>query len=337
MSVVDQESQLEYSLLQPQDAELLAAGLRRVYGDSYPIGEFYDPAYVADLISAGKLFTVVARNTAGDVVAQMSTVLERRGDVTADGSALMVASEYRGLGATAQLGWAMSGVYQDQAICGLHLYALALHDRVQRKSGEAGAVVTGVLPAWFSRSARVDGYPYPAGRRIGAVCLYMPLAALPDRRVILPSAYADLLAGIYRRLPAERELLAAGAAPLRPGPSQLRRDDKPGNGLRRLVVDSAGADLPRQIEELAASGSSGIEVQLLDLSLSDERIDHAVRLARRAGFCFGALMVDRCGTDYLRLQRYDDSLVSPEAMVIASPEAQALLEQVLLERGELRP
>ena len=33
---------LEYSLLRADDAHLLAAGLQRVYGDSYPIREFYD-------------------------------------------------------------------------------------------------------------------------------------------------------------------------------------------------------------------------------------------------------------------------------------------------------
>ena len=48
----------------------------------------------------------------------------------------------------ARLGAAMVGDLQTMGLDGLHLFALALHDLLQRQSQLAGAAVTGELPPW---------------------------------------------------------------------------------------------------------------------------------------------------------------------------------------------
>ena len=75
---------------------LLCRGIEQVYADTYPIPEFYDPDHIAGAIAAGRLYSVVAMEGAGEVVGCMSTVLEQVGDYTADGSALMISPDYRG-------------------------------------------------------------------------------------------------------------------------------------------------------------------------------------------------------------------------------------------------
>jgi hypothetical protein len=81
---------IQYQLLTPSDAELLRSGIDVVYGDTYPIPEFYDPAYLQGAIDTGKVRSVVALNGNGELVVCMSTILEYPGDVAADGSALML-------------------------------------------------------------------------------------------------------------------------------------------------------------------------------------------------------------------------------------------------------
>ena len=110
----------------------------------------------------------------------------------------MIAPEYRGQGIVARLGSEMVATYRQLGLGGLHLYALALHDLVQNQSQDAGAVVTGVLPAWFSSNASISGYDYP-DTRIGAVTLFMPLAALPKRVCYLPAIYRQVLQQLYQR------------------------------------------------------------------------------------------------------------------------------------------
>jgi len=321
---------IHYQLLESSDAPLLVSAIERVYGATYPIPEFYDADYIAQAIDAGKLRTVVAMADSGEIAGCMSTVLEIAGDVTADGSALMIAEEFRGQGITARIGERMVEVYRQLGLGGLHLYALALHDRVQKQSGAAGAVVTGVLPAWFSKEASVSGYDYPDAR-IGAVCLYMPLAGLPARTCYLPEPYADVLAGIYRQLHASRDLQSCPEVSAVPVNSTCSSEDKPLNGQRRLLLERTGRDfdelLSRHVGECFERGER--EVLYLDIPLSDPGCEQAVRVARQQGLFFGALMVDRRGCDRLRMQRFDARLAAPEHMVVATDEARALLEFVL--------
>jgi Acetyltransferase (GNAT) domain len=323
---------VRYHLLAPSDAQLLCAGIERVYGDTYPIPEFYDESYLHDAIAASKLHCVVAQNDSGEVVGCMSTVLEYPDDVTADGSALMISPEYRGQGIVAQLGHHSADVYQRLRLSGLHLYALALHDLVQNQVNRAGGIVTGVLPAWFSRKARVAGYDYPDAR-IGAVTLFMPLGELPARRCYLPDRYGEILRDIYSNVPGERELLWAPAGSSLAGKTEMAIEEKLANGQRRAIVSHPGSDFAEVLGNfVVASTKMEVEVNYVDIPLSHSGSNMAVDIANAAGFFFGALKLDRGGCDRLRLQRYAREMAAPEHMVAATEEARALLSFVQADR-----
>lgn len=319
---------LSYRQLEPCDSKLLVQGIERVYGDTYPVPDFYDQGYIAGAIKQQRLHSVVALNSASEVVGCMSTVLEQVGDYTADGSALMVAPEYRGHGIVAQLGHYSVEIYRRLGLGGLHLYALALHDLVQNQSGRAGAVVTGILPAWFSKRATVAGYDYPDAR-IGAVTLYMPLAGLPARSCYLPARHATVLGQIYARLDIPRSLLEPPAIPL-PDSAAFRTEHKPANQQVRATCLRIGADFEMALQNIfPRDNGRAVEVEYLDLPLQDPGIGEAVDTASEQGFFFGALMVDRCGCDHLRLQRFPADLAAPASMVLATPEARSLLDYLL--------
>jgi GNAT superfamily N-acetyltransferase len=323
---------VRYQLLQPSQSDLLREGIKRVYGSTYPIPEFYDTDYLQRAISKGMLHCVVVLNENEQVVACMSTVLEVEGDVTADGSALMVAPEYRGQGIVAQLGHEMVETYQRLNLGGLHLYALGLHDLVQKQAGSAGAVVTGILPAWFSKEAKVSGYDYP-DVRIGAVTLFMPLGVLPERSVYIPERYVAVLTDIYSRLALPRHVLPCSQSEVLPPATDSRLEVKPSNGQYRVLLESVGADLATVITTaISSAAQEGLEVSYVDIPLNDPRVDFAVEQVRSQGFFFGALMVDRRGCDRLRMQRFEAGVAAPEQIVIGSVEAADLLAFVLNDR-----
>lgn len=316
-------------LLDSSQSDLLRKGIREVYGETYPIPEFYDINYIESAINAGKLHTVVAIDDRQKVVGSMSTILEQVGDFTADGSTLIISEEFRGQGIVSKLGETMVHSYNSLGLSGLHLYALALHDLVQNQSQKSGAVVTGIYPGYFHRNANIAGYNHPDAR-IGAVALYMPLAELPKRVCYLPGIYEEVLRNTYQHLVIERELISEASTIPKPEQTCCGIDEKPANGQLRIMIERTGKDLTRIIQEhLSSINNKQYEVFYLDIRLSDPAVSYAVQQARELGFFYGGLIVDRRGSDQLRLQRYDKRLIAPNAMVIASAEAQVLFDFVL--------
>ena len=162
----------------------------------------------------------------------------------------------------------------------------------------------------------------------------MPLGALPARTVYLPAHYQQVLSDIYAELPAEREQRACSANVQLPARTSMSVEETPLNGQRRLLLERAGSDSGVLLsQQLQAGSESCTEVVYLDIPLADPGCEHAVRVAREQGMFFGALMVDRRGCDRLRLQRYDEALAAPDHMVVATPQARALLDFVQADRG----
>jgi len=321
---------IHYKKLQPSEASLLVAAIENVYGSTYPIPEFYDANFVSSAIESQLLHCVVAITDEHRVVASMSTALERLGDVTADGSALMVDPEFRGRGIVAGLGENMVATYQALNLGGLHLYALALHDLVQNQSGKAGAVVTGILPAWFSRHARIEGYDYP-DVRIGAVTLFMPLGSMRSRACYLPPCYENVLRELYGDLALERTLVVSDASAVcGEYTTHYRSEAKRQNAQVRIVLERIGSDVAERLADCKRMFEDGTnEVMYIDVPLGDPVGATAVVAARALGFFFGALMIDRCGDDHLRMQHYHQKSVATDAMVLASEKTKALLEFIV--------
>lgn len=319
------EEPLTCKLISEDESELLRDCILAVYGNTYPLPAFYDVDYIRNAIRDCRLHSLVAQNPQGTVVGNISTILEVEGDYTADGSAVMVAEKYRGKGAMSAMGSQLLELYDRLGLVGLHLYALTLHDVVQRKSIAGGAVVTGLFPAHFNRNATVSGFDRPECR-IGSVFLYQPLRETPLRSVYLPSDYRDVLSGLYDRLSINRTLNCAPAPSGMPTSSFTSQIAGQDNGDRRLIVNRIGSDVLDVFADLHEPGAGGVcEVSYIDLPLNDPCIEHGVAMARKCGYFFGALVVERRGTDWLRMQYYAPENVSYSTMVIYSQHGEDVL------------
>ena len=93
------------------ETDLLVQCIRSVYGDSYPLPEFYDAGFIRERIEQGLLHSEIAVNEAGEAVGNLCTQLEQLGDYTGDSTALIVNEAYRGQRVLGQLGVRIADVY----------------------------------------------------------------------------------------------------------------------------------------------------------------------------------------------------------------------------------
>lgn len=329
---------VRYELLSPETVEALQECIRRTYGETYPFRWLYDRAAVEMRLREGWLVDAIARASDGRVVGTIGLLLasphNASGDYTADSLAAMVDPDFRGHDVMLGMGAELYRGFRPYGLAGIHLYALALHDVVQRKSTASGdAQPTGVLPSYFDRDVRVAGFD-TGGRRVGAVMLFQPVANVSPRRAMtLPTRYAEPLREIYDRLPLPRDHRSAhdvtrGRSPLAER-SACEISVEPANREAKLRVRRTGADLARRFDALIARGvDESLSALYVDLALDDAAIDVGVAAANAAGFSFGALVPERFHTDWLRLQRFDPSEVSLSSMVVAGDAARRLLALV---------
>jgi hypothetical protein len=164
----------------------------------------------------------------------------------------------------------------------------------------------------------------------------MPLAAMPDRSAYLPERYKAVLRGIYGELDLERRLLVPPKTPVMAFESIYQLATKSANLQQRVIVERIGTDFAEQVAQLLADHQRAAgEVYYLDLSLSDPSVNVAPEQSRDLGFFFAALMVARCGSDRLRLPRYDPAPAAASHMVVASDQAKRLRDYVLDDRQGL--
>lgn len=324
------KEEIVYRSLEPGMSEALVKCIRSVYGDSYPLTEFYDPDCIESLIKQKLLYSEVAINQDGEIIANLSTQLEKVGDRTADASAGMVAAPFRGYGTILQLGMRMVSVYEELGLCGVQLYSITLHTITQKLIADGGGILTGVLPAHFPKGTTADGFKGASGR-VGVVSFYMPLKKLPSRSVYVPLEYKEQICNIYKQVKCDREVL-------RPSKDKLATDSiyeitsYNQTGVIHMRLDRVGSDTGNVLNFLDATAfENASEVDYLDIPLNDSACGFAVDLARAKGFVYGNLILERGNTDRLRLQKLDNSTFLPENMQLTSEAAKSFLNLILKE------
>ena len=315
---------ISYGLLGINEAIKMSHAIRRVYGESYPIKEMYDAKYISKSLADGSLYIATAKDSLGNIIGTSGALIERVDDLTADAIATMVDSNYRGRKIMTKLGEKLYEVYDKLGMVGTHLYALAFHDIVQRQSLAAGAVATGILPAWFDKHVNVTGYDYPNVRR-GAVCLYLPIKDAPQREIYLPSVYSEAISSIYKQLLLDRILNSSPIEPQLPHKSLFKSHEQNSNCQIRLIIEIIGEDINFLIDEYRRFVSEGkFEVLYLELPLKDIGIDLAINEARELGLFYGNLLIERSETDFLRMQYYSSEVASSSSMALYGEEILSL-------------
>ncbi|MBT4513030.1 MAG: hypothetical protein HOC20_12595 [Chloroflexi bacterium] len=327
------DTNLTFRDITAADAQALCDCVKTCYGDTYFVEEFSDPEKLADLVRRKMIHSQIAVTPTGQVVGHLGLSLERADDTTADTLAAMVVPEYRGHRILLELGMQLGKTYEKLNLVGLQLYAIAVHSIVQGHSTDAGGVETGILLGHFPPDMEIEGFPNAYdGRRIAAVLLYFPLHPAPPQTIYIPERYQKIIDSVYSRLKQDRAIQISTYQPLIEK-TIATIDKKPRQGTARIRIDAVGRNLIETVAAFKDTSRSAFPVLYVDLPLADPSSAGFVEGLRSLGFFYAGIVLERSGSDILRMQCMNRNYINPEAIVLARPHGKNLLEFILSDRS----
>lgn len=327
------DAKISFRTMTADDTESLCDCVRICYGDTYFVDDFYNPDKLSFMVNEGLLNSHIAVTQLGEVAGHLGLTLEHSGDITADTLAAMVTPEYRGHRILYELGTQLMETYERLGLVGLQLYALAVHSIVQGQSTEAGGVETGILLGHFPSNIEIEGFQNPyEGKRVAAVLLYFPLHPAPPQTVYVPERYRNIIDSVYRQLNLDRTIRTEEQRPA-VSISTVTVEEKSRQGVARIRVDRPGSDLKETITRFKERAlARSIPVLYVDLPIADSVSASFIENLRSLQFCYGGVVVERSGSDFLRMQFVEDANINPGAIVLARQHGRDLLNFILSDR-----
>ncbi|BAH75431.1 acyl carrier protein [Solidesulfovibrio magneticus] len=311
--------------LRPGDGQGVAQLFYAIYGDRYPVEDYYIPERIESLNAQGHLLTVVARLETGAVAGQgayyqsspPNKALFEFGQVMVDPAyrnTTMAARIVREMERLSRLMPQAEGFF-GEAVC-THLVTQKLVDRhgYAECGLEAALMPSGAYEKEGAGSLRVS-------------CL---LAARVDRdrpmKMHLPECYRRELAYILEGFSLNRDISFDGRQEPTIRESSLERRLFDFAQVERVQAVGIGADFPERAAVLDREAAQrGLAVLQVFVNVGDPGAALAVEALRERGFFLGGLIPLWFGTDGLLMQKV---YVAPEfeAINLYSSRAKTLLE-----------
>lgn len=321
--------------LRPGDGKGVAQLFYAIYGDRYPVEDYYLPERIEALNAQGNLLTVVARLETGTVAGQgayyqsspPNKALFEFGQVMVDPAYRNTTMAARIIREMDRLSHAMPQAqgFFGEAVC-THLVTQKLVDK--QGYSECGLEVS-LMPsgAYEKEGAGSQRVSCLLGARVDR-----------DRHVALhlPECYRQELAFILEGFSLDRDVQFGG--PGRPAVPETVFERRLFDfaQVERVQASSIGADFPGFAATLdQEAAAQGLAVVQVFVNAGDPGTAFAVEALRERGFFLGGLIPIWFGTDALLMQKL---YVAPEfdAINLYSARGKALLEFVRADYGRIR-
>jgi GNAT superfamily N-acetyltransferase len=308
--------------LAPRDAPAIVACFRRVYGESYANGLFYDPARLATAIAEGRIGSVGAESS-GRLLAHMAMTVHPGARHVELGNTV-VDPDARGQGLAWQVGAELKAWCVALGYAGYLHYPTTAHHVMQQQSVRRG-FETGLMLGYIP--AQTDGQTGTrTGGRQAATIVYEALAesaAMQAQACYLPEVAAELVVHLARPTGLGRRW----RAPVQPAAdrSRMHLTEHARRALARLTVERVGADLADRLQDLEQFGQH--PCRQIDFHMDDPGIGAGVAEAMSAGFWFCGWLPGYASTDVLRLQQVDRAVTEMTPNLV-NPVARDLLNLV---------
>jgi serine/threonine-protein kinase RsbW len=283
----------------PADAPAVTRLTGAIYGDSYTVPEMYHPERIVQLNATDQLVTVVALDSAGQVVGMMD--LDRRDRQTvAECTDAMVLPGHRHHQLMERLRALLEAEARRLGLAGTYGQAVTNHVFSQRAEDHFGARPCGVILAAEPRSFRNLAKDLP--QRVSEVLYFKLLRPYPEHPVHVPDHHRAICARIY------------GQFDLAPEFGEMRMPEEPGDVTVRYLpqeqwaliqVNRVGADTAARISRLRREfwEHSRTDAVYLDLPLAQNGTAALCRAVEQVGFFFSGIgLCFAPEGDVLRLQ-----------------------------------
>ena len=301
------EPGLDYEVgpLRPGDGQGVSQLFYSVYGDRYPVADYYIPEAIERLNAEGKLLTVVARLSSGAIAGQGAYYRSSPPNegVFENGQVLIV-PEYRGSRIVVQITRAMDRLSRSmqqaqgffgEAVC-THLTTQKLCSR--QDYSECGLELS-LMPA---------GSYEKEGAGLQRVSCLIGARVDRDRHATLhlPECYRTEMEFILSGFALDREILFSDsdAPPPTAGSSRLEARTFDFAQVERVQVIAIGADFPERVRELDENAKRcGLAVVQAFVNTGDAGAPFAVNALRARGFILGGFVPLWFGPDGVLMQK----------------------------------
>ena len=326
------------------DAPLVVHCFERVYGNTYANPMFYDAQQLAQNLMDNTLRSVGAFFQ-GQLVGHMAMTHVGTQATSVEMGNTVVDPAVRGGGIAWQVGDELTQWAAELGYTGFLHYPTTDHHIMQQHSVKKGyetGLMLGYIPGHtdgqvrqFSDRAGVEPSSVPL--RQAATVVYQPLQPLPSQPaqrhpLFCPSTYRDTLEPLVEASGLHRTWQSTPANGV---DITIKFEEQrfPKRGLRRLRVFEGAANLRSVCADFFDSiALLHTPCQHLDLAMQDPDLEHAVEMAKAAGFVFCAWLPGYGATDVLRLQRVAARVTQMQPDVV-NPVGKQLLNRIVQEIG----
>lgn len=293
----------ELDRFRPEDAPGVAQLFYAIYGEKYPVLDYYIPEEIVRLNNEWKLFTVVGRLPSGDVAAQGAYYQSSPPNKALfEFGQMLVATEYRNSTLAYKLAMRMDSLsrtisqaqgFFGEAVC-THLFTQKLC--AKHEYWECGLEVA-LMPAgaYEKEGAGSQRVSCLVGTRVDR-----------DRRaaLYLPECYKKEIASILDGVTLDRDIRQGREEAPAAERTTLDQELFDFAQVVRCQVSAIGADFPGRMDEMdARARHEGLAVVQAFVNLGDPGVAFAVETLRRRGFFFGGFLPIWFGSDGLLMQK----------------------------------
>lgn len=285
----------------PEDAMGVASLFLSVYGEHYPLPQYYDPEWLAAANAAGEIYSVIARTPGGDIVCHMGVYRSAAPNPALyEYGITLTLPAYRGRHASSRIAQYIAGMVPGLPLDGIYGEAVTTHTVTQKYSYEIKMIDT---------AFEIDLMPteiYDAGKsaqgRVSCLFTFLSLKDAPHA-LHVPARYLDAARFILHAVPVERTINAATALPAAER-SRVETRIFDFAGVSRCQLAACGEDIASVIADMERQADEKrCTTRQVFLNLADPAIGCAAELLRERGYFLAGLTPRWFGSDGMLLQR----------------------------------
>ncbi|WP_277057882.1 hypothetical protein [Trichlorobacter lovleyi] len=283
---------------QPEDGYGVARLIYAVYGNGYPIDTFYIPEQLTEENRAGRIKSVVARTSSGEVICHFS--LHRSSAPNPDmyeAGLGLTHPAYRACGAFERCFTLLFSLVENNSVTAIFGEAVCNHTITQKMAEPAKLVETALevdlMPAdTYAKERASDG-------RVSCL-MYFRIGADQRRPLCIPDCYAAEIRFMMEGITLERELLGSSGSQSLPADSELQTESFSSSGVCRCSIIRPGQDLAGRLAALEDDlRSRGYALLECFVPLGVPEAAYSVAALRTAGFFLGGFLPCWFGDDGL--------------------------------------
>lgn len=296
-------SDLEVGAFEPADAEGIVKLFKSVYGDGYPIKLFYDPDALTKANAAGEYHSIVARSSAGEVMAVEHLFQSAPYHGLYEAGAGLVLQEYRKLGLTKRM---MHFIFDEWILERTDIEetfgeAVCNHPYMQRVVADLVHIETALEVALMP--AEAYNREKSAAGRVAALLAFRSFRPHPHT-LFLPEAYEKELKFLYSELDDKRTLLVADQDLPASQASEGQVTVFDFARVARVAVDSTGADFGNYMANIEQEAvRKNLAVVQVWIKLNSRSSGAATEVLRQRGYFLGGLLPRWFDDDGLLMQK----------------------------------